>query len=324
MIEYKNNREVLEEFDTYVHGHEEAKKAIINLVNKSKIRYHQRFTSLNRDYAVIEPSKLLLIGPSGQGKTFLVEIASKIMEFPLLKIDACSLSPTSAAGMTPDKLKDLIELKAKGMINTSKHYYSTQGIIDQMVIFVDEIDKLAKPHDSSGRWSIHTQESFLTLFDAKDEFSGLSFIFAGAFMGIEQQFKTKSLGFVGNENSIIDDTDWAEEIVKFGLIPELVGRLNGVFKLEDLTKKDYKNILVNILLPKKIDELLYYHCTDFYLNPEQIDLIVNQAFKSGQGVRSLKRELNKLVAEIEFYYEDIPNEQLRLEHVKERYHNQSS
>lgn len=324
MIEYKSNRAVLDEYNLYVHGHEEAKKAIINLVNKSKLRYNQRFISMNREYHVLEPNKLLLIAPSGQGKTHLVEMASKIMSFPLLKVDACSLAPTSAAaGIDAAKLKKMIRLEAQGMVNLKKQYHSQQGVVDQMVIFVDEIDKLAKPSDSSGRWNIHVQENFLTMFDAKDEFAGVSFIFAGAFTGIEEQKTSRTIGFVHHDEVIQDTTDWSEEVVKFGLIPELVGRINGVFRLDPLTLNDYRRILSDLLMPKKIEELLYYNCTDFRLSQEQTEMIINKAFKSGQGVRSLKRELNKLVSEIEFFYEEVTSDQLKLEHIIERYGNQS-
>jgi len=325
MIGYKSNRDVLEEFNLRVHGHEAAKKAIINLVNKSKIRYTQRYGSLNTEYHVIEPSKILLMAPSGQGKTHLVETAAKIMDFPLLKVDACSLAPTSSSGgIDSMRLKKMITAKAEALINTRRTYHSQQGVIDQMVVFIDEIDKLAKPSDSSGRWNIHIQENFLTLFDAKDAYAGVSFIFAGAFTGIECPGKSKTLGFIKNEGSEAEErtADWAEEAIKFGLIPELIGRINGVYRLAPLTEEDYKCILANLLLPKKVEELLYYNCTDFRLTPEQVDVLVDKAMKSGQGVRSLTRELNSLVSDIEFYYEEVQSSQLRLEHTISRYTDQ--
>jgi ATP-dependent Clp protease ATP-binding subunit ClpX len=324
MHDWKTNREILAEFDLHVHGHQEAKKGIINLVNKSKIRYYQRYKHLDKDYHLIEPNKLLLIAPSGQGKTHMVETASRIMNFPLLRFDAMQLAPTSAAsGIDVETFKAKIVSNACTLLGTSKAYHSEQGIIDQTVVFIDEIDKLSKPADSSGRWNIHIQENFLTMFDAKDRFAGVSFIFAGAFTGLEKQTSSKSIGFSRSHEPVDDAADWSDEVIKFGLIPELVGRLNGIHKLDHLSKDDYRRILLNLLLPKKQDELLYYHCTDFYLSEIEINRIVDKAHKSGQGVRSLKRELNKMVQDIEFYYEDVASEQLLLENMIDRYGSQT-
>jgi ATP-dependent Clp protease ATP-binding subunit ClpX len=322
MYNDKSNKDILEDFNKDVHGHEDAKKSIINLVNKSRLRYLRRFKAMDSEYKIIEPSKILLIAESGQGKTHLIDVASNIMRFPLLKIDACSLSPTGAtSGITASKLKKMIIAKADTLVGTHKIYQTREGVIEQFVVFIDEIDKLAKPSDSSGRWNIHVQENFLTLFDDKDTFSGVSFVFAGAFTGIETQQKSKNIGFTHESEAVEDLTDWSEAVIKFGLIPELVGRLNNIHRLKPLAKCDYKRILLDLLLPKKINELIHYNCIDFHLNPEQIESIVNKAFKSGQGARALKRELNSIVQDIEFNYEDKINtdEQKRLEYLDARY-----
>lgn len=325
----KTNRELKEEFDAEVRGHDEAKKGLINLFNQMKLRYYQRYIHLAREYELITPHKLLLIGPSGNGKTHLVEVGSRLAGVNLVKVDATVLSPTgNGQGINSDGLRKLIRNSAKNLVNTHKYYHSLQGTIDQTVVFIDEIDKLSRPCDSTGNWNRHVQESFLTMFDDKEEFSGVSFIFAGAFTGIDEQIKpksSKSIGFTMFKDETLNDNDvdWDEEVIKYGLVPELVGRINGIYKIDTLTKEDYSEILYNILIPKKQEELLYYHCTDFTIKEADAEKLINKAIKSGQGVRSLKRELDKLVADIKFYYEDVHEEHLLLEHMIDRYGSQS-
>lgn len=324
MFEYKSNRELLEEFNIYVKGHEEAKKAIINLVNRSKIRYHQKYRYLDNTNNLLDPYKILLIGKSGHGKTHLVEVAAKLMDFPLIKIDATTLTPTgNDRGINSAELRKMIEDKAKYLIKTYPHYHSEQGVIDQTVVFVDEIDKIAKPFESSGGWNKHVQDNFLTLFDDRGVFAGVSFIFAGAFTEIYSQIKPQnSIGFRDSRIMNNDKIEWDQEIVKYGLIPELVGRITGIYKIDDLTKQDYKHILENILLPKKQDELVYYNNIEFNITIQQKEQIIDIAHKSGQGVRSLKREIDKLFTDLQFYYEDVCLDKRLLENMMEKFENQ--
>lgn len=326
MLDYKSNRELLEEYNQHIRGHIEAKKAIISLVNRSKMRYYQKYKHLDDQYHLIEPAKLLLIGPSGHGKTFLVEVAARIMDFPLLKVDATTMSSIGRSdGITADGLRGLILNKAKELNHVKKlEYKSIQGTIDQTVVFIDEVDKLAKAHDSTGNWNKHIQESFLTMFDAKDEFAGVSFIFAGAFTGIEKQRNTSnSIGFNTPKEETTSDIEWDQEVIKFGLVPELVGRIRSMHRLDSLTEQDYKSILKDILLPTKQDELIYFNHVGLSLKPHEINKMVKNAMASGQGVRSLKRSLDAYCADLEFYYEDVATETLLLENMMNRYGSQA-
>lgn len=308
---YKKNHEILEEFNKRVEGHIEAKKALINLVNRSKIRHHQRWIQeLHRDY-LISPSNCLLIGGSGTGKTFLVETLRDIVPFPLIKIDATKLNPTGAGdgGIKSSDLSNMIKANAKLLAQNSKGYYHSEpGVIDQTIVFVDEIDKLAGCWESSGKWNQHVQHSFLTIFENRDLFSGVSFIFAGAFTGIEKikpdTRANSCIGFHADiQNNIDNDHLLDESIIKYGLIPELVGRINHIVKLDNFTRQEYKNILLNRLLPRKLEELAYFNCVDFHIPENDIELILDKVESSGQGVRYLKRELDRYVRDIEFDYE---------------------
>lgn len=306
MMFYKTNIDLLDEYDRRVFGHEEAKKTLITLVNRSKMRHYQKFVLGLGKEDLIQPMKVLLIGASGTGKTFLVQQLQEICQFPLLCIDATELNPTGASGgITRQKLQKMIYDNAyeydkyyseKGYTN------SVEGLVDKTVVFVDEIDKLAKNFDSSGNWNKHVQSNFLTLFDNYEEYAGVSFVFAGAFSGMEREKASRGIGFsaVTTESDEILD----EAIVKYGLLPELIGRLTRIIELDSFKEDDYKRILQDELLPKKRYDLSYYGHTLLELPEQFIERAIKKAISSGQGVRYLKRELDKYCLDMEFNYED--------------------
>ncbi len=307
MIYYQSNAELLEEYNQYVYGHIQAKKTLIALINRSKIRHNQKYNLGVRHEDLIEPSKCLLIGASGTGKTFLVETLQRLVDFPLLILDATQLSPAgSSDGVTLKKVRAAVSSTAEDWVKAGaeKGYTrSFDGAIDQMVVFIDEIDKLANAFESSGNWNKHVQSNFLTLFDHHGEAAGLSFIFAGAFVGLTDKQASKKIGF--NHSHYIDKSDILDErVVKYGIIPELVGRLTAIVELDVFKKGDYYRILIEDLIPSKQNDLLYFKNSCIELTQAQIDHIVDKAMHSGQGVRFLKRELDKICLDVEFNYEN--------------------
>src|SRR5260221_543501 len=82
------NQELLEKFDKLVYGHTTAKKALINAVNRSRLRWHQEFNLGMQEDELVTPKNVLLIGESGSGKTFLIECLQKLCEFPIVRFDA--------------------------------------------------------------------------------------------------------------------------------------------------------------------------------------------------------------------------------------------
>ncbi len=310
MRQYKRNIELLQDLEETVSGHMEAKKALINLINRSKHRHHQKFGLGMAPEYLLSPSKVLLIGASGTGKTHLVESLHRICTFPLVKVDATEFNPTGASGGIKMKdLQDMIHLEAKMWVSNKKYagaeFNSVEGTIDQTVVFVDEIDKLGRSFDSSGSWNKHVQSNFLTMFDNKDEFSGVSFIFAGAFTditGVETDTRS-SLGFTTSKDTA-KDKDLDVAVVKSGLIPELVGRLTGICELDKFTANDYYDILKYRLHPKKVMDLAALGVFGIDLDEEKGRAMALKAYKSGQGVRALQRALEKEYLEIEFNHEN--------------------
>ncbi len=315
MMNDRSNKELYSAVSETVIGHSLAKKALINLLSRSAIRYYQKWVSQEHEDYFITPSKVLLIGPSGTGKTLLVEtLIQNLLDRPLVKIDATRLTLTGAGEGSGIKSADLINMiKAEAFEYSQKQHvkgvYCTSAMaMDKLVLFVDEIDKLAwGTHSEGDHWNKRIQSSFLQIFENRDDLAGVSIIFAGAFSELERQRSNKdTIGFNKIEQTLKEQVseDLEELIVKYGLIPELVGRISTIVELDKFEREDYKRILVGTLIPRKIEELIYFNCSTFALSAAQIDGILDRAIASGQGVRYLKRELDKLTLDIEFNYED--------------------
>ncbi len=311
MFNYKPNSELLSEYNEKVFGHLQAKKVLINLINRSRIRHNQIYGLANDSAGkLIEPSKVLLIGDSGTGKTFLVEQLKEMLDFPLLILDATQLTPSgNSDGVSQKKFKALITETVQDWVASRKlkgYTHSFEGASQQLVVFVDEIDKLACSFDSSGNWNRHVQSNFLTMFDNHGDGGGVSFIFAGAFTGLNPEVVTKSLGFFDNVGGETSPLDLDESVVKYGLIPELVGRLTSIVQLDKFTADDYERILREELVPAKHHHLYHFNRSYLEISSEDLTNMAKKAGLSGQGVRYLKRELDKLCLEIEFNYDSNP------------------
>ncbi len=317
MINSKSNAEILDQLNGLVWGHDLAKKSLINLINRSKIRHHQKYIMMQKDADLLQPGKCLLIGGSGTGKTYLIQMLQKILKFPLLILDATQLNPTGASGgIKAADLNKLIAGKASEHMKLHPNlFHSIEGTVDQMVVFIDEIDKLGKSFESSGNWNSHVQSNFLTIFENNHENYGISFIFAGAFTGLEKEQKfNKKIGSTIGFNRVdsvpesagiaaIDNLD--EAIVKYGMMPELVGRISSIVALDTLTEDNYYDILINKLVPEKLNSgREYFQFDRSSLTDEHARTIAKKACEGGQGVRSLKRELDLHFAELEFNYEE--------------------
>lgn len=306
MLHTKSNKELYAELSKKVHGHDHAKKVLINLINRSKIRHDQRWDPAYKG-AIMEPSSCLLIGNSGTGKTYLVECLQEVCDFPLYRIDATQLNPAGATGgKNLKKIIDEIKDKANELYESNPGMYLHKNwILDQMVVFVDEVDKLATSFDSSGNWNKHVQSNFLTFFENKTELDGLTFIFAGAFTGMKEELaEKKSIGFCNSVIELEEDEAVDEDIIKYGLITELVGRIGNIVKLDKLSKDHYYQILIDLVVPQKLVDLENYRLYNKQVPQDILDTIVNAAFDSAQGVRKLYKEVDKYFLDLEFDYEN--------------------
>lgn len=330
MIEYKTNRELLAELDKHIKGHTTAKKALINLANRSTLRYYQRFKHLYMKEDLIEPGRCLLIGESGTGKTATVRaLFSKILDIPILYFDASKLRPGDGGSKDQGSvgwMKKQIASYAEELKKVRPYRYnSIEGTIDQMIVCIDEVDKLSYSYESSGNWNNHIQASLLELLDQRmDEYAGVSYVLMGAFTRIDRGQKkvTQKIGFnVSTSEDVLDPIH--ERLIAGGMLPELVGRLTSIVELDTLTEKDYREILDELLIPKKLEELLHFNYVNKFVPEDMKNEIVKKAIDSKQGVRYMKRKLDEWATDLEFYYEDVTEEDLVVDCLENRYKRQS-
>lgn len=308
MLHGKTNLQILQDLEEYVSGHMMAKKALISLLNRSKMRHYQKFAKGLDSKYLLTPSKMLLIGQSGTGKTFLVESLHKLIDFPLVRIDATKLNPQGASGgIKEEDVREMIEDEAKRYVQSKRaehaEYCSREGAIDQTIVYVDEIDKLGHRTGSGGDWNAHVQANFLTLFDNKGEFDGVSFIFSGAFSSITRRVEKAQIGFSkqaeADKRKCLD-----EELIDSGLMPELVGRINLIAELDTFSQEDYYTMLMMRLLPKKRIDLSFMGVYNVDISEDRAREMAESAYKSGQGFRALHRLVEAEFIDAEFNCEN--------------------
>lgn len=271
--------------DGLVYGHAQAKKALQVIIKRSQERYMKQ--CVYGEAVKKEPLKCLLVGQSGTGKTHLVQSMSKLYKFPLIMLDATQLTPSgNSDGVNMKQLRVIIDKKVTECLQLPE-YHSREGVLNQLVIFVDEFDKLGVSFDSSGNWNKQVQANLLTVIENKEEFAGISWVFAGAFSRLYEPTK-QSIGFNCTE-TVQNEQFSDQQLLNCGIIPELLGRISLIMQLDRFTKEDYRAVLLTRLLPNY----------DMALSNEQIDDIVNRAVNSGQGIRSMSRQLEMLSIELE-------------------------
>ncbi len=321
--------ELKEYLDQYVIGQEAAKKVLSVAVynHYKRVKYAKKIAESGVE---IDKSNILVIGPTGTGKTLLARTLAKKLDVPFAIADATTLTEAGYVGEDVENiLLKLIEA-ADYDIPRAQH-----GII-----FIDEIDKISKKgenvsitRDVSGEG---VQQALLKIIEGtvasvppqggrkhpnqemiKIDTSNILFICGGAFVGldkiIEKRVATSSMGFgatiVNKEEKDLESLYrelHPDDLVKFGLIPEFIGRLPVHVTLNNLTRDDLKRILTE---PK--NSIIRQYETSFALDgidlsftDDAIDAIANQSFEQKTGARGLRSIVENLMLGISY---DIPS-----------------
>ena len=313
------------QLDEYVVGQEKAKKAISVAV----YNHYKRIASDSADGVEIEKSNMLMIGPTGSGKTYLVKTLARLLDVPLAIADATSLTEAGYIGADIESVVSTLLSAADNDVEKAEH-----GII-----FIDEIDKIAKKKNTNTRdvSGESVQQELLKLLEgsvvevpvgsnSKNAMvpmttvntQNILFICGGAFPDLEKIIKERlteqsSIGFRAELKDKYDKDKnllskvTVEDLRHFGMIPEFLGRLPIVVTLEALTKEFLIRILKepkNAIL-KQYEKLLAMDEVQLLFEPGALEVIAQRAMEKDTGARALRAILEEFMMDIMY---EIPKD----------------
>jgi ATP-dependent Clp protease ATP-binding subunit ClpX len=305
--------EIKAKLDEYIIGQEEAK----TILSVAAYNHYRRINyNPSENETKLQKSNILLVGKSGMGKTLLASTLAKILDVPFVTADVTDFTPMGIVGREAgDIIKDLVA-KANG--DKKK---ASKGIV-----FIDEIDKMAGA-SHGGKFIGHgnrvmsgeVQSSFLKLLEGKEvnvcdrygsseisDTSNILFICAGAFDGIYKNEKiNNAIGFSQLQYKVQETEKQkvvAEDIIDYGLMPEIVGRLPVIVTLDTLTKNDLVKILTepkNSII-EQYRTMLDFEGVSFEIEDAALESIANKVLQNQTGARGLRSILEDVMTKIMF------------------------
>lgn len=321
-------KDIKKHLDDYIIGQDSAKIVLSVAVynHYKKINYNLKSKTENK--IELDKSNILLVGPTGSGKTLLAKTLAKILQVPFAMCDATTITETGYVGEDVESVLSKLLTNAGGDVKKAQ-----TGIV-----YIDEIDKIAKknenrqlPKDPAGEG---VQQALLKIIEGtianvpiassrktpyqesvSMDTSNILFICGGAFVGLDnivaERTKRHNLGFSNADDTVnCSPSILPQDLIKFGLIPEFVGRLPVVSKLEKLTSQDLQEILVkpkNSLI-KQFKEMMLIDGIKLNVSESAIEQISSDAIKLGDGARGLRTILENTMLDAMF---KLPNTDIK-------------
>ena len=303
-------KDVRDYLDQHVVGQDEAK-----IILSVAIANH--YKRISRTDSTIAKSNILMIGPTGTGKTLMARTVAQYLDVPFVIADATCLTE---AGYVGDDVESMI----------ARLYTAADGNVErcqQGIVFLDEIDKIARKSESatvsrdvSGegvqqallklvegtkcRISAHGTKKNSNSEMVEIDTTNILFVASGAFVGLDRVIQNRvqgtAMGFGANINSknpSNTDSVAPDDLVKYGMIPEFVGRFNSYVNLHDLTKAQLVNILTEVKgnFVEQYKWLFNQDNVELEFDPESLDIIAERTLKTRTGARGLHSELERVL-----------------------------
>ena len=291
-------RELKEFLDAYVTSQDSAKTVL-------SVAVANHFKRLNSHDKEIDKSNVLLLGPTGSGKTLLAKTISKFLEVPFVIADATQMTEAGYVGEDVESILISLLTAAEGDVATA----------ERGIIFIDEIDKIAK-RSTGGQKEVGgegVQQALLKLVEGTVfsvctgrheepidiDTSNILFIASGAFVGLDKIKKRKQqpsqIGFAADVNDkYIKDAE-SDDLIEFGLIPEFVSRFPIIAEVQKLTEADMLTVLTDVEnnLVSQYKHLFKYSKVNLTFDKAALRQVVTIAISKKTGARSLRSIMEK-------------------------------